>query len=293
MYKNKKIAIDSYKKQHGLHHKVNKTYGQIYWPYLPILLITFIGIITGLLLVTNNNSTSFASITKSSILNQTNNLRQKYQLGALTYSKDLGTAAQLEANEIAITNSWANVTQARTQTFNLITTQMHNLSGPKENLAYGFSSSSSILSAWNSSNYQSANMLNSNMNSIGIGIVNSPSFNGKTNTQIVVAVYAHNRTIPPSPIRPTINNRLSLNTNSLAVIKFGSIIQVNYANGIYIALTLIVVVGVYLTYKHVYKLHRWIRKGEDLFIAHPLIDIGLIMLLLILASSIQSAGYIS
>jgi len=74
---NKKLAIKSYQKQHGLHHKIDKKYGKVYWPYLPILLVTILGMSLGLLISTQNQNSKSNTVSYASLLTTTNQLRIK------------------------------------------------------------------------------------------------------------------------------------------------------------------------------------------------------------------------
>jgi hypothetical protein len=291
---NKKTAITSYKKQRGLHHVKGKRYGDVYWPYLPILIFTVIGSLIGFIYLASS-PININSVSASALLAQTNITRQKNNLSILHYNKDLSTAAQLEANAIAIANTWSPINQFKNAALNFITTQTHGLTMPVQNLAYGFKDSGSIISAWNNSTYQSTNMLNQNLNSVGFGIINSPSFMNKSNQKIVVAIYAFNRTVPKTILSSQFSSHIDFTSTpqTIAVIKFSKFINVNSYYELSIVLSLIALIVLWLVFKHTRLLRRWIKYSEDIMINHPIIDILIVLLLIFLASGSQTIGYIS
>jgi uncharacterized protein YkwD len=291
--KNKKLAIKSYQKQHGLHHKIDKKYGKVYWPYLPVLIFTLLGMSIGISLLAQGQNSKINTVSYASLLDSTNQYRRKNNLDQLNYSKELATAAQVQANQIAIVNSWSPLSISQVPAFNSITSAT-SLSSPAENLAYGFKSSNSIISAWSNSNYQNSNMLNSTANSVGYGIVDLPDFMNMKNQKIVVAIYADNKTIV-SAIVPNANNKSGLNPNvqTLAIIKLNSVIKFSNVYELYILGGLMLTIAVIIFSKHTFLLHKWITAGEDLAIKHPLLDIALVTAFIVIAGALQTTGYIS
>jgi uncharacterized protein YkwD len=292
---NKQKAIRSYQKQHGLHHKIDKKYGKVYWPYLPMLLITILGISVGIFVLFQNQNTKPSSVNYASLFNSTNQYRIKNGLDQLIYSKDLSTAAQSQANQIAIADSWSPLNESKYPAFSLITTKFQNLSSPSENLAYGFKTSGSIISAWSNSDYQNSNILNQHSNSVGYGIVNSINLMDMKNQAIVIAIFANNRTIPMATKLKAVIKPYGVNTSTqtLAIIRLNSIIKYSDVRELYILGTLMFIIGVVILSKHTYLLHKWIVSGENLVIKHPVIDLTLIVSFIILAGAIQTTGYIS
>jgi len=289
---NKKLAIKSYQKQHGLHHKIDKKYGKVYWPYLPILLVTILGMSLGLLISTQNQNSKSNTVSYASLLTTTNQLRIKNGLSQLNYNKTLSTAAQIQANQIAIASSWSPLSTSQKPAFNLVTNDT-SLSSPKENLAFGFKSSSSVVSAWSNSNYQDSNMLSSESNSVGFGIVSAPSFLNMRNQKIIVAIFANNNTLPTVAASAPSSYNLSSNVQSLAVIRLNSIIKYKDTDELYILAALMIVLASVVLSKHAYMVHKWIHKGEKLVVKHPLLDLTLVAAFIILAVAIQATGYIS
>jgi uncharacterized protein YkwD len=292
---NKKLAIKGYKKQHGLHHKMDKNYGKVYWPYLPVLIFTILGLSFGLFITSLNQNSKTNTVSYASLLTSTNQYRLKNGLSQLNFNQNLSTAAQLQANQIAIADSWSPLSKSQQPAFSLISTQNSQLTTPKENLAYGFKSSSSVVSAWSNSNYQNSNILNSNSNSVGFGVVNATNFMGIHNQKIVVAIFADNKTLSLPAVSPTSTKPDNLNTavQSLAVIRLNSITKNDSIFELYAIGFLMLAIVIVIFSKHTYKFHKWITKGEDLVIKHPLLDIALVVAFIVLAGAIQTTGYIS
>jgi hypothetical protein len=292
---NKKLAIKGYKKQHGLHHKMDKNYGKVYWPYLPVLIFTILGLSFGLFITSLSQNSKQNTVSYASLLTTTNQYRLKNGLSQLNYNQNLSTAAQLQANQIAISDSWSPLSKSQQPAFSLITTQNSQLSSPKENLAYGFKSSSSVLSAWSNSDYQNSNILSSNSNSVGFGVVNATDFMGIHNQKIVVAIFADNQALPLPTVSVTNNkpNNLSTDVKSLAVIRLNSLTKNDNIYELYAIGFLMVAIVIVIFSRHTYKFHKWLTKGENLVIKHPLLDIGLVVVFIVLAGAIQTTGYIS
>lgn len=292
---NKKLAIKGYKKQHGLHHKIDKNYGKVYWPYLPVLIFTILGLSFGLFITSLNQSSKTNTVSYASLLTSTNKYRLKEGLSQLNFNQNLSTAAQLQANQIAISDSWSPLNKSQQPAFSLVSSQNPDLTTPKENLAYGFKSSDSIVTAWSNSNYQNSNILDTNSNSVGFGVVNATNFMGIHNQKIVVAIFADNKTLPVSTVSPTSNKPDNLNTavQSLAVIRLNSLTKNENIYELYAIGFVMVAIVIVIFSKHTYKFHKWVTKGEDLVIKHPLLDIALVVSFIVLAGAIQTSGYIS
>ncbi|HUY52987.1 MAG TPA: CAP domain-containing protein [Candidatus Dormibacteraeota bacterium] len=292
----KRIAIKNYQKQYGLHHKKDKKYSKIYWPYLPVLLITVIGFSVGLFLLTGNQNNQPSTVSYASLFNSINQYRTSNGLSKLSYSQDLSTAAQFQANKISSSNSWSPLNESKYPTFSLISTRFQNLSSPTENLAYGFKNSGSIVSAWANSNYQNSNLLDANANSVGYGIINVKNFMNMKDQKIVVTIFADNKSIPTTDALPKTNPYqygINDHAQSMAVIKLNSFIGHNSVQSLYILAGLMVLVAIVLLSKHTYLLHKWIKLEEKLVIEHPLFDIALVISFIVLAGAIQTTGYIS
>jgi hypothetical protein len=292
---NKKLAINGYKKQHGLHHKIDKNYGKVYWPYLPVLIITILGLSFGLFITSLKQNSKLNTVSYQSLLTSTNNYRVKNGLSQLKFNQNLTTAAQIQANQIAISNSWSPLSNSQKPAFSLITSQNPDLATPKENLAYGFDTSDSVISAWANSNYQNSNILNSSSNSVGFGVVNATNFMGIHNQKIVVEIFADNKNIPLSTLSAIDTKPDNLNTavKSLAVIRLNAITRNDNIFELYAIGFLMIAIVLVIFSKHTFKFHKWLTKGENLVIKHPLLDISLVLMFIVLSSAIQTTGYIS
>ena len=118
---------------------------------------------------------------------------------------------------------------------------------------------------------------------------------GIHNQKIVVAIFADNKTLPVSTVSPTSNKPDNLNTavQSLAVIRLNSLTKNENIYELYAIGFVMVAIVIVIFSKHTYKFHKWVTKGEDLVIKHPLLDIALVVSFIVLAGAIQTSGYIS
>ena len=284
-------AIKGYKKQHGLHHKIDKKYGRVYWPYLPVLLLTAVGLSMGFFIAAQNPKSTTVSF--STMLNSVNDYRSKNGLNKLNYDKDLSTAAQIQANQIAISSSWSPLSKTQNPAFELVAKSSNFLVSPAENLAYGFSSSNSVISAWSNNSYQANNILNPKSNSVGYGIVTLPNFMDMKNQRIVVAIFADNKTLPSVALASSKSIDLNSSPHSVAIVRLNSIIKYDSVYELYILGALMAGVAVLIFSKHTLLIHKWVTQGEELASKHPLLDLALVASFIILASAIQTSGFIS
>jgi hypothetical protein len=62
-----------HKKRHGLHHNHGKHYVKVYWPYMPLLLLTLVGMLISIFPGYNNGTLAYASgLSHESLLMHTN-----------------------------------------------------------------------------------------------------------------------------------------------------------------------------------------------------------------------------
>ena len=118
---------------------------------------------------------------------------------------------------------------------------------------------------------------------------------GIHNQKIVVAIFADNKTLPLPTVLPTSTKPDNLNTavQSLAIIRLNSITKNDNSIELYAIGFLMLAIVIVIFSKHTLKFHKWITKGENLVIKHPLLDIALVITFIVLAGAIQTTGYIS
>lgn len=264
-------------------------YAKVYAPYLPAI----VGLVVGLSIIfgAKDNSSksvlSYASSTSvNSLLKETNDKRADNKSPLLNLSDSLESAAQLKAQDMASRNYWSHVTPDGKQPWYFIEQAGYGYSTAAENLAYGFNSSGETVSGWMNSPEHRKAMLDANMREVGFGIANVANYQNKGPETIVVALYAS----PMSPSSKVNSQFIDKPANAISfgqVITAGSLPWVNLAAGILIGL-----IAMYILTKHSLKLRRRIRQGEQYVLHHPVVDVSLLAILILMIAISQTAGFI-
>lgn len=186
------------KRRSGEHHKKSRDYLKPYWPYVPIALIVTVGLVfSNILGNSNRNVLGYATdISISGLLQNTNAERAVSGLGSLAINGQLNQAAQAKANDMASRDYWSHNTPEGAQPWAFITNAGYSYQTAGENLAYGFDSSTSTITAWMNSPEHRANVLNSSYSDVGFGIANSANYQGTGPQTIVVAMYGSQQPAP-------------------------------------------------------------------------------------------------
>ena len=282
-----------YRKQHGLHHKHGDKYLKVYWPYIPVAFVVVGGIIASLVILGTKNNLS-SSITQESLLTTTNQTRVADNLQPLQDNQQLNTAAQIKANDMAMKNYWSPTSPNGQTPWQIIKKTGYNYSNAGENLAYGFSSSSTLASAWISSKSHAANILNSNYTNVGFGIARSLNFRDSGPQTIVVALYATPSGSTPVTIQTNSTAFTSaslVEPNSQTVARIETLTGSNYTS-IFIVGLIAGASMVIIVIRHGLVIKRWATEGEKLIIKHPVIDLCLVVIILGSASLNQTVGII-
>lgn len=190
-HKPKRTTPSHHLKRTGQHHKPSKHYSKTYWPYLPLLLITVLGIAFSSWW-SNAQRTVLGYATDMSVtalLDGTNAQRASNGLGALALNGQLNEAAQAKANDMAARDYWSHNTPDGATPWTFIIRAGYNYQAAGENLAYGFGTSSSTIAGWMNSPEHRANILNGNYADVGFGVANAANYQGTGPETIVVAMY--------------------------------------------------------------------------------------------------------
>jgi hypothetical protein len=291
----------SYKKQNGLHHKQNKKYLKAYWPYLPILLLMIVGIVTSFtILYIKPDFASTYNFSVNSLLSATNDERIDNNKSSLAISQQLDVAAQNKANNMASLNYWSHDTPTGQTPWTFIKDTGYQFETAGENLAYGFSNSSQVLSAWMNSASHKANILDASYTNVGFGIAHSDNYQGKGEQTIIVAMYAS-----PTGAVTSANTQISLNSakpytnlsdiqpNPITVSRISDV-TVGYTSWLIFSIGLIGGATVmFLIIRHGLLIKKWAVEGERVVIKHPLLDIVLVLVVVGCATLIQTVGFIN
>lgn len=281
-------------------HKTTKKhphhYAKVYWPYIPLVLILGLGLWLGHPNVDKAQRGVLAystNVTTANLLTDTNQVRQQNGQNTLNSNPQLQAAAQAKAQDMISRDYWSHLTPDGTTPWKFIDNAGYSYQKAGENLAYGFGSSDEVIKGWLNSATHKANMLDSNYQDVGFGIVSSPDYQGKGPETIVVALYG-----TPSEVTVTDTGVAGFNSlNTIAetnqtitraqTLTGGKAPWITLALGIAAGFALAIIMA-----KHSVQLHKTIRKGEKFVLKHPVIDLTAIAFIALCALLSQSAGLI-
>jgi hypothetical protein len=142
-------------------------------------------------------------VSPTGLVNATNNQRIAAGLGSLALNGKLAQAAQAKANDMVARDYWSHNTPDGATPWTFFTAAGYSYANAGENLAYGFDTSDSTVTAWMNSPEHKANVLGS-YTEVGFGIANSGNYQGTGPETIVVAMYATPAAEPaPAPAAPS------------------------------------------------------------------------------------------
>lgn len=125
-----------------------------------------------------------SEITVQKVLDQTNLERQKLGLAPLKYNASLSDSAVLKAEDMFQNNYWAHNSPDGKSPWDFFQQAGYHYSVAGENLARDFYDTESMLKAWMNSPTHRENIVNSQYQEIGIGVVNGV-LNGVKTTLVV------------------------------------------------------------------------------------------------------------
>lgn len=286
----RKIKSSAERKRYASHHKVNsRRYVKIYWPYLPMLviLVAFIGV-NSLLSFRPSVLGASSNFSDQAFLNATNADRQSDNESPLTINAQLEQAAQNKADDMVKLNFWSHDSPSGETPWQYITAAGYYYQEAGENLAYGFSGASQVMSAWMSSPDHRANILNPNYQNVGFGVASSPDYISQGPQIVVVAEYAE-----PAPTSTVTNITFNVNGGSgvqgansvkntiapsASLVSRLQILTGDSASWIIAAVSFITGILVcYFIYRHIKKIRSIIKYGEKFAFSHIFLDLLLII----------------
>ena len=232
--------------------------------------------VLGLGIITNNylghihhNVLGYSTnVSESALLEQTNTARLKNGEKDLVLSQSLTAAAQAKANDMVRRNYWSHVTPDGQQPWTFIAQNGYQYQAAGENLAYGFGTSSQIVSAWIHSKEHKANMLNASYSDVGFAVANSSNFNGTGPETVVVAYYAMPiGTVVTSDSKPPI--QLS---NTAQVISRAQLASGGRWSEMLIAALCGAAIAVFFV-RHSLAWKKVLVRGEEFALHHPFLDL--------------------
>jgi hypothetical protein len=264
------------RKVYGDHHrKTEKHYAKAYWPYLPVFAVLGLGLLANVFIHRHDhNVLGYATNVSSNVLlAETNAARTSNHQDALEINPALTSAAQAKANDMAKRNYWSHMTPDGKQPWSFIDSTNYQYEAAGENLAYGFGTSTQIVTAWMNSPEHRANILNANYRDVGFATANAPDYLGQGAETIIVALYAE-----PTNLNAT--THATNNYDDLSVSEPVSRLQIVTA-ATWVQLGLAALCGTVITlfaFRHALAWRRVISKGEAFVLHHPFLDTFLISL---------------
>jgi uncharacterized protein YkwD/uncharacterized membrane protein len=303
--KQKPKQTTHHRKRAGTHQKRSDHFVKTYWPYIPLVAIVGIGMFFNNLLANPAGVLSYATNTTAvGLLENTNKQRATQQLGSLAISDKLSQAAQAKAQDMVARDYWSHKTPDGQEPWAFINTTGYTYTAAGENLAYGFANSDENIQGWMNSKSHRENMLNKGYTEVGFGIANSPSYQGKGEQTIVVALYATPSTnnvqansAVQGPTEPIATNQNSQGTFKVSGTVPGEVkvSRVALVSGdvahisSYIFVAILAIFATVLFYRHSKAWHKTLRRGEKFVLTHKVLDIllvsGIMMSIILLGTA--------
>lgn len=217
------------------------------------------------------------NVSPAGLLESTNIQRTENHSNELKINNQLNKAAQNKATDMVSKNYWSHKTPNGNEPWVFISGTNYAYRKAGENLAYGFDSSSDVVTGWMNSPSHRKNLLDNDFSEVGFGIASSENFNRSGPATVVVAMYAQPLTAnAPGAANGSRSNTYTLGegrTISTAGIYTGTSWSI-YAIGAIIGLAVLYLSGI-----HGYNIKRAFKRSERFFIKHPLLDSAVIALI--------------
>lgn len=224
------------------------------------------------------------------LLAETNNYRTADHEAALELDPKLAAAAQAKANDMAMENYWSHITPSGVQPWSFITATGYKYEAAGENLAYGFATSTQVMTAWMNSAEHRANVLDADYQDVGFAIANSPNYQGNGPETIIVAEYAEPLGMINQSTGTFASTPVPLGTSTQPV----SRLQL-FDAGHWLELTMAALAGAAITLffvRHALAWRRVLVKGEQFVLSHPLLDVLLMAAVVVAFVYAHTAGVI-
>ncbi len=301
-----KQKTSAHKKRQGQHHKKTKRYNSSYWPYIPVILLIFSMFAFAFVRSPSQaNVLAFATeMSPNNLLTITNQHRASNDGQPLQINSKLTEAAQRKAQDMAQRNYWSHTTPDGEQPWVFVDQVEYRYIKAGENLAYGFLTSEQTINGWMNSPSHRENMLDNSFSEVGFGFVNAVDYQNSEAETIVVAMYAQpldntNLAQADDPVEnepiaaPSISMEVPANTSDVqAVTRLESIIGERFAWATFGLGILSGGAASGMLISHGIRLRKFLQKGGDFIMHHPMLDVCLASLLLLTAFMADKVGYI-
>lgn len=228
------------------------------------------------------------NISRSSLLDATNNEREKAGVTTLTPDEQLNQAAQAKAKDMVTRDYWSHQSPEGNEPWTFIANTEYEYSKAGENLAFGFDSSTDTVKGWMTSTTHRKNLLDVDYQEVGFGMANSKNFNQTGPATVIVAMYA--KPADQAGLLGGSTENSDTLGSSQSVSNAGVIMRSAWAT--FSVSVLAIGLTIYLAVTHTKTLKRLVKKGEKLAIRHPLLDSAVISMLAISILLLRSAGAI-
>lgn len=272
---------------------ISKSDHRHYWPYLPVLLLV-IGVFLMSLTqpLKRQGVLSYATeLSPDALLSATNQQRDGNHIGNLKLNKALSDAAQAKANDMVSRNYWSHYTPDNQAPWIFIQNAGYNYQKAGENLAYGFTSSTQVVSAWMNSPTHRENVLDKEYTEVGFGYANGSNFNNAGPETVVVAEYGKPAVLGDSAAAPPQQTNLPAEQNQTIsraqLLTHNQLPWATFAIGIVSGLAIML-----LLVKHALGLRHVIRNSERFVLHHPMLDTALVGIIAAGAYLSQVSGFI-
>lgn len=271
--------------------KPSKSFIKVYWPYLPLAISIGLSLLVGLNwrpLMAGPRTMAYATnVSRAGLLDATNAQRQSFNKSLLVLNDHLNKAAQTKAEDMATRNYWNHQTPDGRAPWDFIEQTGYKFQKAGENLAYGFSTSTTTIVGWMNSESHKNNMLDNAFTDAGFGIANMPNYQNQGPQTIVVAMYARplsatlpvNTAEPPSTLQNSPSDTVTPQDTSEKSKKVSFIQSITAGKAPWISAimaALIASLTTLLVVRHAISLRRFIKAGEKFALKHPLLDVTLI-----------------
>lgn len=274
------------------------SFEKVYWPYIPLLILASLVLAlsaqNGVLktsmknpLASFNKVLSYATnLNQQQLLDSTNDARKSSKQQPLHLNPLLSQAAQAKANDMALRNYWSHNTPNGNPPWVFVSAVNYKYDKLGENLAAGFTDASTTIDGWMASPSHKENMLDSAYSEVGFGFANNPDYTS-TGTggpmTIVVAYYGKPTAASSSSLDQdspiTLASASSDNNSRSTTAGAATISKFKFPHWAATAITILLSLGVGLWVgRHIYALKRTFINGERFVKAHPLFDVGVLII---------------
>lgn len=274
------------------------SFEKVYWPYIPLLLLATLvltlsaqnGNLRSTIknpLASSNKVLAYATnLNPQQLLDYTNSARQSNKQQLLRLNPSLSKAAQAKANDMALKNYWSHNTPSGNPPWVFVSAVNYKYDKLGENLAAGFTDASTTIDGWMASQSHKANMLDGAYTEVGFGFANNPDYTSSGAggpMTIVVAFYGKpagiSQPLDPQPSIILASASNDINKPGATTIGAATISKFKLPSFATTVVTILLSIGLGLWLgRHMFALKRSFINGERFARAHPLFDIGVLII---------------